>query len=61
MFSKFEIYLEYKPALAAKQLRKLRKPTLRQFSNNYEIKFKQLLIKKYYLCKQKNNHKSRQI
>lgn len=58
MFSRFEIYLEYKPALAAKQLRR---PTLRQFSNNYEIKFKQLLIKKYYLCKQKNNHKSRQI
>lgn len=47
MFSIFETYLEYKPA------KQLRKPTLMQFSNNYEIKFKQLLIKKYYLCKQK--------
>ena len=41
MFSEFEIYLECKPVLAAKQQRK---PTLKQFSNNSEIKFKQLLI-----------------
>ena len=37
MFSEFEIYLEYKLALAAKQQRK---PALKQFSNNSEIKFK---------------------
>ena len=41
MFSEFEIYLEYKSALAAKQQGK---PALKQFSNNSEIKFKQLLI-----------------
>ena len=37
MFSEFEICLECKPVLAAKQQGK---PALKQFSNNSEIKFK---------------------